>query len=118
MQCDIIHLERTLLSDDGELFQPVICFPVDKDTRKPLSVWYFTEDPYDPDKMLLKLLDVMIDSGYYPKKIEIRTDEVDALLRGFCQKANIQLRRIKTLPELDLEFEKFNNDLEKKLAET
>ena len=67
--------------------------------------------------MLLKLLDVMIDSGYYPKKIEIRTDEVDALLRGFCQKANIQLRRIKTLPELDLEFGKFLDELDKKLAE-
>ena len=117
LQCDIIRLERTIEADDGALIHPALCFPVDKETQKCLSVWYFTEDPYDPAKMLKQLIDVLIQSNYYPKKIEIRTEEAEALLRSFCQKANIQLRRIKTLPELDMEFEKFRQEFEKKLEE-
>ena len=106
LQFDIIWLQSDI-PDDAIPQRTAVIFPVDKETGSFLDVWYNAESPIDPNELLKPLIHVLLKFHYYPKKIEVRTADVEALLRNFCQKANIQLRRIKTLPELDRVYEKF-----------
>ena len=71
--------------DDGMILQPVVG---DKAV-------------YDANEMLEAFLQTLVQSNIYPKKIAVRTEETEVLLKEFCQKAKIRFAKQKTLKLLD-----------------
>ena len=109
LEYDIIKMPRAVYTDDGDAVTPEVFFPVDKETGISLGVWYYKQkEPYDPNEMLVDLVDLLIRRGYYPKKIEVRAEAVYRLLDRFCKDAGITLKRTKTLPEVDAAKERMS----------
>jgi len=57
--------------------------------------------PYDPNKVVADLLEMMLKAGIYPKRIKVRTLETQTIMEPFCQRARIWLEKTEKLPDID-----------------
>ncbi len=102
LACEIIRLPTPVRAEDG--LPP--CFPaaligVDAENGMIIQLGDADGAEYDPDEMLTSVTENLLEEELYPRAILVRTPETEAILRGFCKRAGIELRIEAELPELD-----------------
>ena len=102
LECELIRSPALVKGDAEEApYFPAMMIFVDHKTGKPYPIAATEGRDYDPDDLLRNTIETLLQAAVYPKEIRIRTEETEALLRKFCNKAGIKLTITEELDELE-----------------
>lgn len=101
-QCQVYRMQEPVRLEKDEL----PCFPmalmvVDSATEFVFPIYMVDEYEERAGRLINRLAEIMLDKDAYPKTIQVKDNQTQALLEHFCEQTNIQLKQCKRLPVLE-----------------
>lgn len=113
VEAEIVRMPSAVRESEDDIpYFPANCMLINKSSGLMLRPAYAENAEYDPNEMLQSVLEVFVNAGVYPKRIEVRTEETETVLRPLCEKAGIKLTVVEELPQMDELFDSLEDDYE------